>query len=125
MASTSKIFIHIIFSNWIGVNTRPILKCVTLVEELHAVQRRQRGEQAGVEPHCQEIPEPTLIQSLGTFRHTTERVCVENGRTVGPNGSQCHARVSLEFIILIILESSWCLFNSGTTCEHLLLKKTK
>lgn len=74
------------------------------MEELHAVQWGQRGEQAGVKAHRQEIPQSTLIKSLGTCTHTH----IQHGesglstlvhRTVGINGSQSHTRVSLEFMM--------------------------
>lgn len=43
----------------------------TLVEQLHAVERGQGGEQAGVQTHGQQVPQSTLIESLSTYTNTT------------------------------------------------------
>lgn len=45
--------------------------CFTLVEELHAVEGGQRGEQAGMKTHGQQVPQSTLIKSLSTYKNTT------------------------------------------------------
>lgn len=43
--------------------------CFTLVQQLHAVEGGQGGEQTGVETHGQQVPEPTLIQSFSTWNN--------------------------------------------------------
>ena len=45
--------------------------CFTLVQQLHAVQRGQGGEQAGVQTHGQQVPQAALIQGLASCRVTT------------------------------------------------------
>ncbi len=50
-------------------------QCFTLVEQLHAVERRQRGEQAGMKTHGQQVPQSTLIESLSTYTNTTPGSC--------------------------------------------------
>lgn len=49
--------------------------CFTLVEQLHAVEWGQRGEQAGVKTHGQQVPQSTLIKSLSTYTNKTPGSC--------------------------------------------------
>lgn len=56
--------------------TKPCFLCeLTLVEQLHAVEGGQRGEQAGVKTHGQQVPQATLVEGLTAFTHTAQGLC--------------------------------------------------
>lgn len=61
------------------------------MEQLHAIQGGQRGEQTGMKTHGQQVPQSTFIESLATYIHK-----MPQSLFIVPQGSKLHTEESLK-----------------------------